>query len=55
VQEVLRKGEKYAFIRRVAKSSRNYLIVLPRELGKNLHGKIVQVTIEVLEPLEKGD
>ena len=41
--------------RKVHRQGKRYSIPLPKEIGKALHGKLVQVTIEVLEPLEKGD
>ena len=39
--------------RRIAWSSNKYIIVVPKDIGRILHGKLVKVIIEPLE-LEGG-
>jgi len=40
--------------RTVAHSCGRYVITIPPKIGRKLHGKLVKVIIEVIEPLEES-
>ena len=42
-------GSRYSFVRRVSKMGKVFVITVPKSIGSRVHGKTVQVTIEVLE------
>jgi len=39
--------------RRIAWSSNKYIIVVPKDIGRILHGKLIKVTIEPIEIQEE--
>jgi len=43
--------KEITLLKKVAKSGSSYMIYLPQEIGRKLHGRLVQVTIRVIEEL----
>ncbi len=45
---------KVTLVRRVVRSGRRYMITLPEEIGRQLHGQLVMLDIIPLEPSKQN-